>query len=65
MFKYAAAASAAALMLVSQPAFAVAKVAVGHFAPFADTIDGTAVNVLINGEVQLENVIELVLLRGL
>ena len=36
-------------MAFSQPAFAAARVAVAHFAPFADTIDGTAVNISVNG----------------
>ena len=48
--------AAAGLMLMSQSAFSAARVAVGHFAPFADTLDGTAVNIAINGNVTLENV---------
>lgn len=48
--------AAASLMVLSQPAFSAAGVAVGHFAPFADTIDGTAVNIAVNGAVALENV---------
>ena len=56
MLRLTAAATAVALMMASSPAHAVARVAVGHFAPFADTIDGTAVNVLVNGNVTLENV---------
>ena len=38
------------LMITSSTAFAQAKVAVAHFAPFADTLMGTAVNISINGE---------------
>jgi hypothetical protein len=34
---------------MSSSAFAAARVAVAHFAPFADTIEGTAVNISING----------------
>jgi hypothetical protein len=49
MIKVKAAASAAILMAMSSSAFASAQVAVAHFAPFADTIDGTAVNISING----------------
>lgn len=56
MFKITATVSTAALLLLSQPAFAAARVAVAHFAPFADTIDGTAVNIAVNGDVALENV---------
>ena len=44
-----AAVSTAILLTMSSSAFAAAKVAVAHFAPFADTIDGTAVNISING----------------
>jgi hypothetical protein len=44
-----AAMSTVLLMLGSTSAFAQAKVAVAHFAPFADTIDGTAVNISVNG----------------
>jgi hypothetical protein len=56
MNKSTAIVSAALLMALSQSTFAAAKVAVAHFAPFADTIDGTAVNILVNGETALENV---------
>jgi hypothetical protein len=44
-----AAMSTVLLMLGSTSAFAQAKVAVAHFAPFADTLMGTAVNISING----------------
>lgn len=57
MNKYAAAALTTAFCLSAvQPAFAVSRVAVGHYAPFADTVDGTAVNILVNGATALENV---------
>ena len=49
-------ATATMLMLASQPLFADARVAVAHFAPFADTLDGTAVNGLVNGDTFLEGV---------
>ena len=49
MNKTTATISTAILMLSSSSAFAQAKVAVAHFAPFADTIDGTAVNISVNG----------------
>ena len=48
--------TAAALILMAQPAWSAARVAVGHFAPFADTIDGTAVNIAVNGTVALNDV---------
>ena len=56
MFKYVSASMIALLMLVSQPAFAAARLAVLHLAPFADTLDGTAVNISANGTVLFENV---------
>lgn len=46
----------AAALLTSQLASADARVTVAHFAPFADTLDGTSVSVLVNGAVALENV---------
>ena len=49
MIRVTAAVSTALLMAFSQPAFSQAKVAVAHFAPFADTIEGTAVNISVNG----------------
>lgn len=49
MNKTTAAISTVLLMFGSTSAFAQAKVAVAHFAPFADTIDGTAVNISVNG----------------
>jgi len=56
MFKFAAAFTATFLMLISQPALAAARLAVLHLAPFADTLDGTAVNIAVNGTVLFENV---------
>ena len=49
MNKTTAVISTVLLMLGSTSAFAQAKVAVAHFAPFADTIEGTAVNISVNG----------------
>ncbi len=40
----------------SSLAFGQARVTVGHFAPFADTLEGTSVSVVINGETALEGV---------
>ena len=47
----------AAALLSSQLASADARVTVAHFAPFADTIEGTSVSVLLNDAVALENVV--------
>lgn len=49
MNKTVASITTALFMLGSASAFAQAKVAVAHFAPFADSIEGTAVNVSVNG----------------
>ena len=49
MNRVTAAASTALLMAFSPSAFSAADVTVAHFAPFADTIDGTAVNISVNG----------------
>jgi len=49
MLKVAVAISTLAMMAMSSSAFGAATVAVAHFAPFADTIDGTEVNISING----------------
>jgi hypothetical protein len=46
----------AGLLLAAQSAWADARVAVAHFAPFADTIDGTEVDIAVNGEVALPGV---------
>ncbi|HET6564710.1 MAG TPA: DUF4397 domain-containing protein, partial [Xanthomonadales bacterium] len=43
-------------LAVSQSALGAARVAVLHLAPFADSLDGTAVNILINGNPVFENV---------
>ena len=43
-------------LMASGSAFAAARVAVLHLAPFADTLDGTAVNILINGNTAFTNV---------
>lgn len=43
-------------LMASQSAFAAARVAVLHLAPFADTLDGTAVNIVINGDTVFSNV---------
>jgi len=49
MNKTAAAITTAFLTLASTSTFAQAKVAVAHFAPFANTIEGTAVNISVDG----------------
>lgn len=54
--KLIATAGLALLIAPAQHAMAAAQVNVAHFAPFADTLEGTAVNILVNGEVALENV---------
>lgn len=56
MIKYAIAVLITALTLASQPVQAAARVAVAHFAPFADTLEGTAVDVRVNGETALQDV---------
>ena len=56
MSRLSAAFLVAVLSFTSLSAFAQARVLVAHFAPFADTIDGTAVNIAVNGTVVLENV---------
>jgi len=56
MTKISATISTAALLLLTQSAFGAATVNVAHFAPFADTIDGTSVNIAINGETALTDV---------
>jgi hypothetical protein len=43
-------------MLASQPLFAAARVAVAHFAPFAEDIEDTAVDIAVDGAVALEGV---------
>lgn len=44
------------LLLASMPVLAAARVAILHLAPFADTVEGTAVDIAINGDVAFENV---------
>ncbi|MEE4216978.1 MAG: DUF4397 domain-containing protein [Xanthomonadales bacterium] len=46
----------AGLLMLSQPAAAAARVAVAHFAPFASSIDDTAVDIAVNGTIALEDV---------
>jgi len=48
--------AAALLMCASQSLFADARVAVAHFAPFAEDIEDTAVDIAVNGTVALEGV---------
>jgi hypothetical protein len=50
MNKVAVALTATAMMMVSQAALADARVNVAHFAPFADTLDGTSVTIFVNDE---------------
>ena len=45
-----------AALSIAGPAWSDARVAVGHFAPFADDIEATAVDIAVNGEVALEGV---------
>jgi hypothetical protein len=54
--KSAAIAVALSLAAASPAALAEARVLVGHFAPFADSIDATSVSIRINGQVALQNV---------
>lgn len=56
MNKLATATIVTVLMLASQPLFAAARVAVAHFASFADSLEGTAVDIAVNGDVALEDV---------
>ena len=46
----------AAALSASSLALAQANVTVAHFAPFADTLEGTSVSILLNGDTALENV---------
>lgn len=48
--------AAALLMFASQSLLADARVAVAHFAPFAEDIEDTAVDIAVNGAVALEGV---------
>jgi Domain of unknown function (DUF4397) len=56
MNKYGIAVLVTASVLASPAAFAQARVAVAHFAPFADSLEGTAVDIRVNGETALQNV---------
>jgi hypothetical protein len=56
MNKFGAAIIATASVLASQSLYAQAQVAVAHFAPFADDIESTAVDIAVNGDVALEGV---------
>jgi hypothetical protein len=56
MIKTVTTATATLLMFASQSLLADAQVAVAHFASFADTREGTAVDVLVNGDTFLEGV---------
>lgn len=56
MIRITAAATTLLMVIVSQPTFAAARLAVLHLAPFADTLDGTAVDISANGTVLFENV---------
>ncbi len=46
-----------ALATVSTDVLANARVTVGHFAPFAPTLQGTSVSIRVNGAVALQNVV--------
>ena len=41
---------------LAQPVFAQVRATVGHFAPFATTLDGTSVSIRVNGQTALANV---------
>jgi len=43
-------------LLGTQPLMAAAKVAVAHFAPFAENVEATSVDISVNGTVALEDV---------
>ncbi len=47
---------ALALISFGSGAFASARVTVGHFAPFAPTLQGTSVSIRVNGQTALQNV---------
>jgi hypothetical protein len=40
-------------LIASPSVFADAQVRVGHFAPFADTLDATSVNIAVNGDIAI------------
>jgi hypothetical protein len=54
--KSAALAAAVSLAAASPLALADVRVVVGHFAPFADSVDATSVSIRLNGQVALQNV---------
>ena len=56
MKKFGTVVLATACIMASQSLYAQARVAVAHFAPFADDIDATAVDIAVNGTVALEDV---------
>jgi hypothetical protein len=56
MSKLTTALIAAGLMICAQPVFAAAQVSVAHFAPFAEDIEDTAVDISVNGTVALTDV---------
>ena len=45
-----------AALTAAGPAWSQARVAVGHFAPFADDIEATAVDIAVNGDIALTDV---------
>ena len=56
MKKFGTALIATASIMASQSLFAQAQVTVAHFAPFADDIDSTAVDIAVNGDIALTGV---------
>ena len=56
MNKFGTAVLATACIMASQSLYAQARVAVAHFAPFADTLEATAVDVVVNDATILEGV---------
>ena len=48
--------TAIGLLVASQSSWSAARVAVAHFAPFADDIEATAVDIAVNGTVALNDV---------
>lgn len=48
---------ALALLVGGNVAFANARVTVGHFAPFAPSLQGTSVSIRVNGQTALQNVV--------
>lgn len=56
MFSHTRTLTAIIALGASSLAFGQARVTVGHFAPFAETLEGTSVSVVINGTTALENV---------